>query len=131
VAEISPELAKLREGSAVLEIPADDLRNGEWQETTTTATTPAASNPSTPVLARPNVRPANVVVEHDTPSTAHAPAAIPVAETPAATKKYTVKSGDTFWKIAQAHNTTPAAVMKANKISDPKKLKVGMQLMVP
>lgn len=132
VAEISPELARLREGSAVLEIPADDLRNGEWQETNgTAATTPAPVTTSTPVLARPNVRPANVVVEDETPSTAHAPAAIPVAETPAAKKKYTVKSGDTFWKIAQAHNTTPAAVMKANKISDPKKLKVGMQLMVP
>lgn len=124
VAEITPELAKLRGGSAVLEIPADELRNAEMMETT-------PENTSTPVLARPTLRPANVVVENETPSTASAPAAIPVAETPAARKKYMVKSGDTFWKIAQAHNTTPTAVMKANKISDPKKLKVGMQLIVP
>lgn len=124
VAEITPELAKLREGSAVLEMPVDELRNAEMRETTAAAA-------STPVLARPNLRPANVIVEEETPSTAGAPAAVAVAGAPAASKKYIVKSGDTFWKIAQAHNTTPAAVMKANKISDPKKLKVGMQLMVP
>jgi LysM repeat protein len=118
------ELTRLREGSVVLEVPVDEIRDAPMVPT-------AAVTSSTPVLARPNLRPANVIVEEGTPSTTKAPVAIPVAETPAATKKYTVKSGDTFWKIAQSHNTTPAAVMKANKISDPKKLKVGMQLMVP
>ena len=50
---------------------------------------------------------------------------------PAATRKYTVKAGDTFYKIAKIYKTTPDVVMKTNGISDPRKLKVGMQLMVP
>ena len=45
--------------------------------------------------------------------------------------KYTVKNGDTFWKIAKANGTTPDAIMKANRITDPRKLRPGMQLIVP
>ena len=41
------------------------------------------------------------------------------------------KNGDTFWKIARANGTTPDAVMKANRITDPRKLRPGMQLIVP
>lgn len=61
------------------------------------------------------------------------PAAAPSAREglPAATRKYTVKAGDTFYKIAKIYKTTPDVVMKTNGISDPRKLKVGMQLMVP
>jgi LysM repeat protein len=44
---------------------------------------------------------------------------------------YTTKQGDTFWKIAQSHKTTPEAIMKANNIKDAKKLKPGMTLHVP
>ncbi len=44
---------------------------------------------------------------------------------------YTTKQGDTFWKIAQSHKTSPEAIMKANNIKDAKKLKPGMTLKVP
>jgi LysM repeat protein len=44
---------------------------------------------------------------------------------------YAVKSGDTIWHIAQANKTTPAALMKANGIKDPSKLRTGMVLKIP
>ncbi len=108
------EVTRLREGPAELEIPVDEIRDAQMVETDAAAA-------STPVLARPNVRPA------DAP-----PVAIPVREeSTSSSRKYTVKSGDTFWRIAQDHKTTPAAIMKANRISDPKKLRVGMEIVVP
>lgn len=44
---------------------------------------------------------------------------------------YRVRPGDTFWAIAQRHDTTPEVLMKANGISDPKRLRVGMDLKIP
>lgn len=142
IAEVPPELARLRGGPEVLEAPAeeveapvatttraergDDLRSAEMIPTQA-----AASN--APQLIKPNVRRGEVVADA-------APRATPVTTVsrtedatpaPAAKKKYTVKSGDTFWRIAQAHKTTPAAIMKANRITDAKKLKAGMELLVP
>jgi LysM repeat protein len=124
-----PELALLREGRPVLEtadagpneeaapaptaVPVDELRSAPFVET-------AAATSGTvikPRVHRPEAAP-----------TAQATAA---AATPAMNRKYTVKTGDTFYKIAKTYKTTPDVVMKANRISDPKKLKVGMQLVVP
>lgn len=123
IVAVEPEEMKLlRQGSVVLEMPADELRDAPMVET-------AAASQNSAVLVRPGVRPVDATpepVRHEvTP-----PKAVAVQEKPAS-RSYTVKSGDTFWKIAQAHGTTPNAVMKANKISDPKKLKIGMQLVVP
>jgi LysM repeat protein len=112
------ELARLREGSAVIETPVatpvavavDEIRSAPMVET-------AAAG--TPVKVRPGVsRP----VEDAAPVAA-------ASSTPS--KSYTVKNGDTFWKIAQANGTTPDAIMKANRITDPRKLRAGMQLLVP
>ena len=92
---------------------------------------PKVPRPTTPA---PAAEP-ETTAQHNPRTTAAAAEtkAKPVAteETPAPARKYTVKQGDTFWKIAQAHKTTPAAIMKANGISDAKKLKPGMQLRVP
>ena len=44
-----------------------------------------------------------------------------VAETPKpqpAPTTYTVRQGDTLWKIAKAHNTTPEALMKLNHLEN-------------
>lgn len=116
------ELERLREGAALadaaIEEPAaaapaaapvvDEIRSAPMVETAAAAT---------PVKVRPGVsRP----VEE---------AAAPAADTPS--KSYTVKNGDTFWKIAQANGTTPDAIMKANRISDPRKLRPGMRLLIP
>jgi LysM repeat protein len=44
---------------------------------------------------------------------------------------YKVNSGDTLIKIAKKFNTTPAAIMASNKMTDANKLKVGANLNIP
>ena len=44
---------------------------------------------------------------------------------------YTVKPGDTLSKIAQENASSIRDIQNANKIADPKALKVGQQLFVP
>lgn len=120
VATEPEELTRLRNGSAVLEtvtettvgstLPVDDLRSAPMVETDAAAQ-----------LVRPNV-------------TREVEATRPVeqAGAPAASgTKYTVKNGDTFWKIANANGSTPDVIMKANRITDPRKLRPGMQLVIP
>jgi LysM repeat protein len=45
--------------------------------------------------------------------------------------RYVVKAGDTFWAIANRHGCSVDAVMRANGITDPKRLRVGMSLTIP
>ncbi|MCW1926107.1 LysM peptidoglycan-binding domain-containing protein [Luteolibacter arcticus] len=124
------ELVRARSGSVPLEtadagpneeaapaptpVPMDDIRNAPMVETA------AATNGT---VFKPRVNRGAGTQTVSTPATQQ--------NLPASNRKYTVKSGDTFWKIAQAHKTTPDVVMKTNGISDPRKLKPGMQLMVP
>ena len=127
------ELVRTRNGSVVLEngadqmpneeaapvptaVPVDEIRNAEMVDT-------AAATKGTVVKPR--------VHREGGTQTVSTPAPAAQQALPAANRKYTVKSGDTFYKIAKAYKTTPDVVMKTNKISDPRKLKVGMQLMVP
>lgn len=44
---------------------------------------------------------------------------------------YTVKAGDTLSRIAAANGTTVAALVSANRIADPNKIKVGQVLVIP
>lgn len=137
VAEEPPELAALRQGSAVIDsadalpneeaappptpVRIDEIRNAPMVET-------AAANSS--VVVKPRVNRTDVASTSST-TVATAPAATPAPPATAMKRKYTAKAGDTFWKIARAHGTTPEVIMKANGISDPRKLRVGMQLSVP
>ncbi len=125
IVAIEPEeLRRMGEGSAVHETDVaavDELRSAPMVETTAASQAvlvkPALTRPVGSGTAASTVTVSKPAVADETPDRAAA--------------KYTVKQGDTFWKIAQVHKTTPAAIMKANRISDPKKLKVGMQLLVP
>ena len=76
--------------------------------------------------------------------TANAPAPAPAADpavTPApAVADFTppkpanvhiVVKGDSLDKIAKQHNTTAVDLQKINKITDPKKLQIGQQLLLP
>ncbi len=47
------------------------------------------------------------------------------------TASYVVGKGDTLTKIAKQYNTTPSAIMAANKLADARKLKIGMKLSIP
>lgn len=46
-------------------------------------------------------------------------------------KSYVVQNGDSVWRIANRFKVNQDALMKANGISDAKKMKVGMNLMIP
>ncbi|MES2658086.1 MAG: LysM peptidoglycan-binding domain-containing protein [Verrucomicrobiota bacterium] len=56
------------------------------------------------------------------------------AEAPVATasgKSYVVQNGDSVWRIANKFKVNQDALMKANGISDARKMKVGMSLVIP
>jgi LysM repeat protein len=55
--------------------------------------------------------------------------AAPTAAIPG--KSYVVQSGDSVWRIANRFKVNQDALMKANGISDAKKMKVGMSLVIP
>lgn len=46
-------------------------------------------------------------------------------------KSYVVQSGDSVWRIANRFKVSQDALMVANGISDAKKMKVGMSLVIP
>jgi len=46
-------------------------------------------------------------------------------------KSYVVAKGDNPYSLAKKFNITQADLMKANKIDDPKKLKIGQKLVIP
>lgn len=79
----------------------------------------AAVEDASPVVVTPQRNP-NVIEG--------APAAVPVAEPG---KKYTVRSGDSVWRIARRFSVPQDQLLKVNGISDPRKLRVGMTLDIP
>ena len=58
------------------------------------------------------------------------PAARPVPPRPPANVHIVVK-GESLEKIAKAHGTTTTELQKLNRITDPKKLQIGQQLVLP
>lgn len=46
-------------------------------------------------------------------------------------REYIVRPGDSLSKIAEAHQTTIAALVQSNHLSDPDRLRVGQRLIVP
>lgn len=69
-------------------------------------------------LVKPNVASAS----------ASTPAAAPVK---ASGKTYVVQNGDSVWRIANRFKVNQERLMKANGISDARKMKVGMSLVIP
>lgn len=75
-------------------------------------------------------QPAEPVLVRGTPSTTAQPAANAAAPT-ASGERYTVQQNDTVWRIANRFKVDQNALMRANGISDPRKLRVGMELVIP
>jgi LysM repeat protein len=46
-------------------------------------------------------------------------------------KTYVVQSGDSIWRIANRFGVNQEALMKANGITDARKMKTGMSLVIP
>jgi LysM repeat protein len=58
-------------------------------------------------------------------------AAAPASEQTAGGAQYTVVKGDSPYKIAKKFKITPDELMKANGITDPKKIQIGQVLRIP
>ncbi|MEW6182169.1 MAG: LysM domain-containing protein [Bacillota bacterium] len=50
---------------------------------------------------------------------------------PAGTFPYVIRSGDTFWLLAQCYNTTVEAIQAANPGADPYNLQIGQVVCIP
>lgn len=78
---------------------------------------------------------ARAVVVDETP----APRAVVVQATPVAAQsavedsgqRYTVKSGDTVWRIASRYKVSRESLLEINGISDPRKLYAGREIKIP
>ena len=95
---------------------------------TTAPPSAAGTSPRTPTpTATPSVRPETVA-----PSAAPSeePSASP-APTKSPTRTYTVKRGDTLSAIAAKFGTTVVAIVKLNKIKDPRTIYSGQRLKIP
>ncbi len=55
----------------------------------------------------------------------------PVAAARASGKSHVVQNGDSIWRIANRYKVSQDALMKANGISDARKMKIGMKLVIP
>jgi LysM repeat protein len=51
--------------------------------------------------------------------------------TGASGKTYVVKKGDSIFRIASHYKVDQKALMRVNSITDPRKMKIGMKLMIP
>jgi LysM repeat protein len=92
---------------------------------------PQEAAPTTVPTSEPTLVPSGVEPTPAAPAkTAAPPAKTPKPAPPAATS-YTVQSGDTLSGIAAEHGTTWQELARINKLSDPRRLKVGQVLALP
>lgn len=81
-------------------------------------------------LVRPSVTPVMETPRATKP--AIKPAIKPTSEPVAASgKTYVTKDGDSIWRIANKYKVNQDALMKANGITDPRKIRSGMNLVIP
>ena len=80
----------------------------------------------TPTPTKTATPPAPAPTETPTPTPAPTPTPTPIAGF-----TYTVQWGDTLFSIARRFGTTVEAIAELNKLSDPRKIRAGQQLIIP
>jgi LysM repeat protein len=73
----------------------------------------------------PKARPVSIQATPDTTARTASP------RVEASGKSYVVQPGDSIWRIAHRFKISQDALMRANGISDPRKMKTGMKLVIP
>lgn len=114
--EISPGL--------ILKIPEERVAAAPVEALQQLATAPAVSDGLVDNVDVRDAPRAQLVRPNNRPAAAATPAA-------ASGKSYVVQSGDSVWRIANRFKVSQDALMKANGIADAKKMKVGMNLVIP
>ncbi len=89
------------------------------------------SNAPRAQLIRPNIHPSGDAPKASLTSRAATPVTNNTAPLVASGKTYTVQQGDSVWRIANRFKVNQDRLMKANGISDARKVKVGMNLVIP
>jgi LysM repeat protein len=102
-------------------LTSDALKIGQKLNIPDQRTTPAVNVPAVAANSQPAPATTTQNVVHSAVANSNA----------ASFQSYKVAPGDTLWKIARNFNTKPDVIAKANNISDPSKLKVGMEIKVP
>lgn len=124
------ENAEIRPG-LLLKIPSKRIVAVEPAEVAAIRNhTPATTN------AEPEANPATagLVAVNDPADRSHVeaqppiPRAIPVAGSGVV---HTVVAGETIWRISQRYNVSENALMQANNITDPRRVRVGQKLQIP
>jgi LysM repeat protein len=90
--------------------------------TPTASPAPNRPTPTPTVSPRPTASP--------TPSASPTPTPSP-SPTASATKRYTIKEGDTLTRIASRFGTTLKKLMELNGITDPNRIRIGQVLKLP
>ncbi|MEI8292908.1 MAG: LysM peptidoglycan-binding domain-containing protein [bacterium] len=90
---------------------------------TSTATAKASSTPAVVAKASMEKTPAAHEKNEATPKEQ--------GQSSSGEKTYVVAKGDNPYSLAKKYNITQEALMKANNIDDPKKLKIGQKLVIP
>lgn len=117
-----PEPAAETEPAPAPEEPAADTETEPVAEPESATETEPAPAPEEPVVATEAVTSTEPAAEPE-------PEAEPVEETPQLT--YVVESGDSLLAIAYLYNTTVEALMAANGLNDPDRLRIGQVLVIP
>jgi LysM repeat protein len=94
-------------------------------------TAPGEAVPSTVPTAQPTLVPSGVEPTPAAPAKTAAPPAKTAKPAASGATSYTVQSGDTLSGIAAEHGTTWQELARINKLSDPRRLKVGQVLELP
>lgn len=118
IAVAPSEMERLRSGlpAAVAATAPVGVETPEAPASTAISTTTAPAHPATHAV---ETAPRAIVVDQGAAAAA------------AAGTSHTVVAGDTLWRIASKYKVSTDALMKANGIDDPKKLKLGMTLKIP